>query len=198
MIAFGTIAGGAGAALTGGNFWQGAVTGLVVSGLNHLSNTIEHQSEAIEDPTKVVSQSNPNDVAAGDVVNLHKNQNDALSLWAKQSKPGIGEVEIHAHGSSKSINGMKTVAEIGKLLYDKSPTWKQMVDGGIKIKLKLFSCNTGSGNNNIASQIKAAYPNVTVIAPTNKWVVNYYGFGSFKTVTSGYVQNPGTWKIINQ
>ena len=35
MIAFGTVAGGAGAALTGGNFWQGAVTGLVVSGFNH-------------------------------------------------------------------------------------------------------------------------------------------------------------------
>ena len=35
MIAFGTLAGGAGASLTGGNFWQGAVTGLVVSGLNH-------------------------------------------------------------------------------------------------------------------------------------------------------------------
>ena len=35
IIAFGTVAGGAGAALTGGNFWQGAVTGLVVSGLNH-------------------------------------------------------------------------------------------------------------------------------------------------------------------
>lgn len=35
MIAFGTVAGGAGAALTGGNFWQGAVTGSVVSGLNH-------------------------------------------------------------------------------------------------------------------------------------------------------------------
>ncbi|MFH7012563.1 RHS repeat-associated core domain-containing protein [Flavobacterium sp. FlaQc-52] len=34
-IAFGTVAGGAGAALTGGNFWQGAVTGLVVAGLNH-------------------------------------------------------------------------------------------------------------------------------------------------------------------
>ncbi len=35
MIVFGTIAGGAGAALTGGNFWQGAATGLIVSGLNH-------------------------------------------------------------------------------------------------------------------------------------------------------------------
>ncbi|GEP50178.1 hypothetical protein FNO01nite_08500 [Flavobacterium noncentrifugens] len=37
-IAFGTISGGAGAALTGGNFWQGAVTGLIVSGLNHVSH----------------------------------------------------------------------------------------------------------------------------------------------------------------
>jgi RHS repeat-associated protein len=35
IITFGTIAGGAGAALTGGNFWQGAATGLIVSGLNH-------------------------------------------------------------------------------------------------------------------------------------------------------------------
>ena len=34
-IAFGTVAGGASAALTGGNFWQGAVTGLFVSTLNH-------------------------------------------------------------------------------------------------------------------------------------------------------------------
>ena len=30
MITFGTIMGGVGAALTGGNFWQGAATGLVV------------------------------------------------------------------------------------------------------------------------------------------------------------------------
>ncbi|MCL9804605.1 hypothetical protein NAT51_03670 [Flavobacterium amniphilum] len=35
MISFGTVMGGAGAALTGGNFWKGAVTGLVVSSLNH-------------------------------------------------------------------------------------------------------------------------------------------------------------------
>ena len=35
MIAFGSVSGGAGAALTDGNFWQGAATGLVVSGLNH-------------------------------------------------------------------------------------------------------------------------------------------------------------------
>ena len=44
MIAFGTVAGGAGAALTGGNFWQGAVTGLVVSGLNHAAHEIDPPS----------------------------------------------------------------------------------------------------------------------------------------------------------
>ncbi len=38
MITFGTIAGGVGSSLTGGNFWQGAVTGLMVSGLNHLAH----------------------------------------------------------------------------------------------------------------------------------------------------------------
>ncbi|HEX9980164.1 MAG TPA: RHS repeat-associated core domain-containing protein [Flavobacterium sp.] len=35
MIAFGTVSGGAGASLTGGNFWQGAATGFIVSSLNH-------------------------------------------------------------------------------------------------------------------------------------------------------------------
>lgn len=32
---FGSISGGAAAALTGGNFWQGAVSGMIVSGMNH-------------------------------------------------------------------------------------------------------------------------------------------------------------------
>lgn len=35
MITFGTLAGGLGAHLTGGNFWQGAMTGFMVSALNH-------------------------------------------------------------------------------------------------------------------------------------------------------------------
>lgn len=44
----GTISGGAGAALTNGNFWQGAVTGLIVSGLNHAmhNDTNKHLRKA--------------------------------------------------------------------------------------------------------------------------------------------------------
>ncbi|WP_395047883.1 RHS repeat-associated core domain-containing protein [Flavobacterium sp.] len=55
MIVFGTIAGGAGAALTGGNFWQGAVTGLVVSGLNHYMHPNDsYEDFDQEDPVKTV------------------------------------------------------------------------------------------------------------------------------------------------
>ena len=43
MIAFGTVSGGAGALLTKGNFWQGAVTGLMVSGLNHFAHQIDSE-----------------------------------------------------------------------------------------------------------------------------------------------------------
>ena len=41
MIAFGSIMGGVGSSLTGGNFWQGAVTGAFVSGLNHAMHSID-------------------------------------------------------------------------------------------------------------------------------------------------------------
>ncbi len=47
-IAFGTVSGGAAAKLTGGNFWQGAVTGLFVSGLNHAM----HQMTLGDPPNK--------------------------------------------------------------------------------------------------------------------------------------------------
>ena len=40
-IAFGTVMGGAGSRLGGGNFWQGAVTGLIVSMMNHAMHNID-------------------------------------------------------------------------------------------------------------------------------------------------------------
>jgi RHS repeat-associated protein len=48
-IAFGVISGGAGAALTGGNFWKGAATGLMVSALNHVAHSFGQN-----DPGKVI------------------------------------------------------------------------------------------------------------------------------------------------
>ncbi len=45
-IAFGALSGGIGAELSGGNFWQGAVTGGIVAGLNHTL----HRAGNGEDP----------------------------------------------------------------------------------------------------------------------------------------------------
>lgn len=59
MIAFGTVSGGAGAELTGGNFWQGAATGLVVSGLNHYVHMIEERQDLIG-RLKAAGYNNPN------------------------------------------------------------------------------------------------------------------------------------------
>ncbi|CVK16174.1 hypothetical protein Ga0061079_105133 [Apibacter mensalis] len=39
---FGSVSGGFGAVLTNGNFWQGAATGLIVSGLNHVVHRIAY------------------------------------------------------------------------------------------------------------------------------------------------------------
>jgi len=41
---FGSVSGGLGATLTGGNFWQGAAIGLTVSALNHVAHKIEQRA----------------------------------------------------------------------------------------------------------------------------------------------------------
>lgn len=42
FLSFSTVSGGLSAELTGGNFWQGAATGLMVSGLNHVAHRIKY------------------------------------------------------------------------------------------------------------------------------------------------------------
>lgn len=47
MVAFGALSGGIGAELSGGNFWQGAVTGGIVAGLNHAMHKMEQKTKKI-------------------------------------------------------------------------------------------------------------------------------------------------------
>ena len=51
MIAFGALAGGIGAELSGGNFWQGVVIGGIVAGLNHAMHKMSGFDNG-EDPRK--------------------------------------------------------------------------------------------------------------------------------------------------
>ncbi|TDS17651.1 hypothetical protein [Sphingobacterium paludis] len=52
-ILFGALSGGIGAELSGGNFWQGAIVGGVVAGLNHVMHSIKSPSNAFEQTENV-------------------------------------------------------------------------------------------------------------------------------------------------
>jgi hypothetical protein len=73
MIAFGTVSGGAGAALTGGNFWQGAVTGLVVSGLNHAMHKMGERRSLLSRFKNKALAFQKADVSDAGIATLHQN-----------------------------------------------------------------------------------------------------------------------------
>ncbi len=100
MITFGTISGGAGAALTGGNFWQGAVTGLIVSGLNHAM----HDGNSYED----VDQEDPPG-KKGTVYKISKEQLEQLQH--PEPLGGAGALE-YIEGSP--IKGAQWIAKMGR------------------------------------------------------------------------------------
>ena len=52
MIAFGALSGGIGAELSGGNFWQGALIGGVVAGLNHAMHEMDGPGDGDDPPGK--------------------------------------------------------------------------------------------------------------------------------------------------
>ena len=99
---------------------------------------------------------------------------------------------MFAHGSQVSVNYLKKPEKISYLLAKKSPTWRKMLENNEKITLTLYSCKTGQGHNSIALQIKRAYPNVTVVAPTKNITVEGYWFIKWH-VTKAYIDKPGTW-----
>jgi hypothetical protein len=78
MITFGTIVGGGSAMLTGGNFWQGAVTGLVVSGLNHAMHKMVSFGSEGKDPKLPPVEKYKNGTkikgADGKVYQVHNNE----------------------------------------------------------------------------------------------------------------------------
>ncbi|MCE3024026.1 hypothetical protein LW131_04225 [Riemerella anatipestifer] len=104
MIAFGALAGGVGARLSDGNFWQGAITGGIVAGLNHAmhttANKLEENSRAktalrklnIDPKSKPeFSKDTVRDLTVRDE-NLNQMYKDAdypkISLDPKQAEPG--------------------------------------------------------------------------------------------------------------
>lgn len=128
MIAFGTVSGGAGAQLTGGNFWQGALTGLVVSGLNHAAHEIEGEK--------------PNREKAKSIVNKYRHGNiDEIEQWLDAhpftNNDGIVSFE-GIEGLSINTNKSNGNANYINKAYEGGAKWgiKRLAVFGIKSLLK--------------------------------------------------------------
>lgn len=110
---FGTVSGGLSAELSGGNFWQGAATGVVVSGLNHVMHRIGNEQIFSEDengdPTKPRPDASKIDEKYG-VGN--KTWEKKEGRWTITTKKEIlqwdskkGEIEIYNRGQKEHLGG---------------------------------------------------------------------------------------------
>lgn len=160
MVAFGTVMGGAGASLSGGNFWQGAATGLVVSGLNHVAHKV----------TLDIQQSKNN----GEVFNL-ADPTDSYDKPVYEAGldvvPEANTITIIDHANSYSING-KMADDLNVYLMKHSKLYKESITTGKQITIKLYGCNTGELNNSrgVAYALSKINRYANVVAP-NKTIL---------------------------
>jgi RHS repeat-associated protein len=112
-LAFGTFAGGAGAQLSGGNFWQGAVTGLVVSGLNHVAHKMGQRRSLLSRFKNKALAFQKADVSEAGIANLHQNV-DGLSLAYKDG--GSPAHAFDADGYGEYATTTETTVHLNKSL----------------------------------------------------------------------------------
>jgi hypothetical protein len=113
MIAFGTIAGGAGAALTGGNFWQGAVTGLIVSGLNHAAHAIGEENtknKITKAVNKMKAENESNGNVCGEstlyVIDLTDDQLKNVAIIPENAKNNTDLIRPTKNGAYNDVDGV--------------------------------------------------------------------------------------------
>ncbi|PXY39076.1 hypothetical protein DMB65_19555 [Flavobacterium cheongpyeongense] len=115
MIAFGTVSAGAGAALTGGNFWQGAVTGLVVSGLNHAMHKMDeafakHKFDKEIDNAYGSSADSPAPANETTLNTMAENVPTLKNWHNKSGNPKMYAQPKYAYAPSDGISEAKTFA----------------------------------------------------------------------------------------
>jgi len=131
-VAFGALSGGIGAELSGGNFWQGAVTGGIVAGLNHSLHKmdpptgfkgkvwIDETGTYVRNPNGTYTVTRP-DGSIGiytelEVIVLINNKSlSTLSNKVNQSAEAVGNVAGFQEGLLKGSQGI-TVAKYTKAL----------------------------------------------------------------------------------
>jgi hypothetical protein len=137
-IAFGTIAGGCGAALTGGNFWQGAVIGLFVSALNHTSHGESNPKTGLT-KRQFIKDSNGN-VTGEKLIYFKKGLyreidgklHDGKLLYNHALNEPVkdGVLTVFAHGNRFNINYLTKIKDIQSIFKSDSVMWNNFKSNG--------------------------------------------------------------------
>jgi hypothetical protein len=123
ILATGAIMGGAGSAIGGGNFWQGAVTGLVVAGFNHLMHMGSENNRAARAVKHLKGAPTPGNEAIQTVVDI----DDIASDYSSGGSPKVGS-QIKYVANTTSPDYANTDMNNGNIsVYKKSFTsWKTL------------------------------------------------------------------------
>ncbi len=174
-IAFGTVSGGAGSYLTGGNFWQGAVSGLFVSALNHTmhesgdknGNGLSTRRYAVDKNGKVISES----------LNYFSKTNDANLYAQAESEPlRMGELTIYSHGNKDGFvyhYEPSKYSFIVKILKEDSIMFNNLATGkSSSLTMVLKACETGSyrmNYSNVSQKLTSDFAGLTIYAAASFW-----------------------------
>ncbi|GGF10728.1 RHS repeat-associated core domain-containing protein [Flavobacterium limi] len=141
-IAFGALSGGVGAELTGGNFWQGAVTGGIVAGLNHVLHSRPNKSlikKLNEDLDKEFGNEG-NGKAPANQETLNRLMK--LRTFKALNKVAGGKVQVDFKDSSWAPDGSS--AQYMTLRESKNETYTGSDDGFINIYRSAFTTYRGT------------------------------------------------------
>jgi hypothetical protein len=176
-IAFGALSGGVGAELSGGNFWQGAITGGIVAGLN---DVMHGNSKRGYTSRQYVTDKNGNIIGEKLVYfkkgtykdSTGKIKNDKALYQQAMSEPvKIGVLSIYAHGYIYNLNYYVNLDDIMIMFGRDSSMWQNYKTNGGNLTVDLKSCFTGyySERLNISQALTAVNPALTIYAAANFW-----------------------------
>jgi RHS repeat-associated protein len=172
-IAFGTISGGGGAILTGGNFWQGAITGFFVSALNHSLHESGDKNGTGLSTRRYHKDENGN--IDSESLNYFPRGDKTLFNRAESEPLRLGELTVYGHGNHLGLVDIFNLNEhmgVSNVLRLDSAMWRDFVSGkNVSLTMVLKSCNTGSTKfyNNISRVLTKQNPGLTIYSASHNW-----------------------------
>ena len=188
-VLFGSLAGGVGATLTGGNFWRGAITGAIVSGLNHTLHGGKKISKSNYTYRKIDKSIN-----SEKLVYFQKGKYRDAFGKLKSDKPlydlAVSEVlkpntiSIYGHGYYHSLFGTSSYEQIVGNISNDSLLYNTMSKSGGTLEFhSCYSGRFGEGQPTIAEAV-SSNTNLAVWGAADYWSADPQ-WSSTRTLNNG-------------